>query len=320
MERLEEDIRALIRSFGKDRAVIVGHDWGGAITWNLAERSPEMCEAIVVLNSPHRGAYARNLPSFDPAEIPPSRCFGSWYIYFFLLPWLPEMAIRAFDYWWARHNLRGWAVNKGSISDQRLHLYVQAMAQPGALTAGINYYRAEHPRAVRKRGTGRHGWEVPVPEDFASRPSSSGARTIEPWKRRSLTTWRSSSKNSSRSPTSPNALIGSTSSATTRSLRASNAYSGLWETVTLGRLTVSMCQADLGTSQTLRNVVRRRCPWPARQEMCHGASNAPGPFCERSARTVPSSRLISGCTRRRPRGSDREYSFRERPPRVSRRR
>ncbi len=148
--RLEEDIRALIRSFGKDRAVIVGHDWGGAITWNLAERSPEMCEAIVVLNSPHRGAYARNLRASIRLNL--KQMLRSWYIYFFLLPRLPEMAIRAFGYWWARHNLRGWAVNKASISDQRLRLYLQAMAQSGALTAGLNYYRANT--------LGRYGREV----------------------------------------------------------------------------------------------------------------------------------------------------------------
>lgn len=44
---------------GYEKAVVCGHDWGGVITWQFASRYPDMCEKIVVLNCPHRKAWAK---------------------------------------------------------------------------------------------------------------------------------------------------------------------------------------------------------------------------------------------------------------------
>lgn len=64
MSRLVEDIEAVIRSRGRDRAVVVGHDWGGAVAWNFAMTRPAMTERLVVVNLPHprwlRRELARN--------------------------------------------------------------------------------------------------------------------------------------------------------------------------------------------------------------------------------------------------------------------
>jgi len=58
---LVEDVASLIRSQRDSRAVVVGHDWGGAIAWSFAMMHPEMTEKLVVLNLPHPRGIAREL-------------------------------------------------------------------------------------------------------------------------------------------------------------------------------------------------------------------------------------------------------------------
>jgi len=61
MSLLVGDVAAVIRACGRERAVIVGHDWGGAIAWQTAMHLPSMTERLIVLNVPHPAAMAREL-------------------------------------------------------------------------------------------------------------------------------------------------------------------------------------------------------------------------------------------------------------------
>ena len=61
MRALLGDVRAVIRSEGYGSAVVVGHDWGGAIAWQLATRMPEVVERLVILNLPHLSGLTREL-------------------------------------------------------------------------------------------------------------------------------------------------------------------------------------------------------------------------------------------------------------------
>jgi len=63
MEYLVSDVAALIRHFGSDKATIVGHDWGGIVSWQFAFARPEMVENLVILNLPHPNGLARELAS-----------------------------------------------------------------------------------------------------------------------------------------------------------------------------------------------------------------------------------------------------------------
>ena len=65
MQNLVGDIAAVIRDQGEDSAIIVGHDWGGSVAWNVALARPRLVDKLVVLNLPHpRGFLAaiRNNP------------------------------------------------------------------------------------------------------------------------------------------------------------------------------------------------------------------------------------------------------------------
>lgn len=53
MQHLMDDVVAVIKSFGKEKAIVVGHDWGGAIAWQLAINRPEVVEKLIACNMTH---------------------------------------------------------------------------------------------------------------------------------------------------------------------------------------------------------------------------------------------------------------------------
>jgi pimeloyl-ACP methyl ester carboxylesterase len=55
------DVAAVIKHLGRDRAIIVGHDWGGIVAWTLAMTRPEMVEKLIILNLPHPRGLRREL-------------------------------------------------------------------------------------------------------------------------------------------------------------------------------------------------------------------------------------------------------------------
>lgn len=59
MSLLVGDVVSVIRHLGEDNAIIVGHDWGGVVAWNLAFHVPELVEKLVILNLPHPNGLAR---------------------------------------------------------------------------------------------------------------------------------------------------------------------------------------------------------------------------------------------------------------------
>jgi len=59
MPLLVSDIVAVVEHFGADKAVIVGHDWGGVVAWNVAFSHPEVVDKLIILNLPHPNGLAR---------------------------------------------------------------------------------------------------------------------------------------------------------------------------------------------------------------------------------------------------------------------
>jgi len=135
LELLANDVKGLIRALGADSAVLVGHDWGGVIAWYLAMHEPRLVSKLIVLNAPHPQRYLEELRS-------PGQLLRSWYVFFFQLPWLPEALIRAGGFAGLKHRLRHEPVHANAFDPATIDVYHQALAQPGALTAAINYYRA----------------------------------------------------------------------------------------------------------------------------------------------------------------------------------
>lgn len=63
MSYLTSDLAAVIKHFGKEKAIVVGHDWGGIVSWTFAITQPEMVDKLVILNLPHPNGLARELSS-----------------------------------------------------------------------------------------------------------------------------------------------------------------------------------------------------------------------------------------------------------------
>ncbi len=61
MALLLSDVAAVIRHMGQDKAIIVGHDWGGAVSWQFAFNYPQMVDKLVILNLPHPVGQLREL-------------------------------------------------------------------------------------------------------------------------------------------------------------------------------------------------------------------------------------------------------------------
>jgi pimeloyl-ACP methyl ester carboxylesterase len=135
METLTDDVLALVRQLGEERASVVGHDWGGVLAWVYAMRFPEATQKLVILNAPHPAR-------FREAVRKPRQFLRSTYVLFFQIPGLPELALGANKAWPIGRLMRRSAARKDAFSPQDLERYREAMARPGALTAALNYYRA----------------------------------------------------------------------------------------------------------------------------------------------------------------------------------
>ncbi len=131
---LLRDIVGLIKGLERDKAIIVGHDWGGALAWAFAARYPQMTERLIVLNAPHPAAFARELRTWRQLR-------KSWYMFFFQLPWLPEYVLGRNHAAVIGRMLYASAVQKSAFPPDVIERYRDAMSKPGALTASINYYR-----------------------------------------------------------------------------------------------------------------------------------------------------------------------------------
>jgi pimeloyl-ACP methyl ester carboxylesterase len=127
-KHLMADVLALAAHYTRDKFVLVAHDWGGAVAWGVAIAHPERLEKLVMLNSPHPYLFWREL-CHNPAQQRASE-----YMRFFRL----EKAERVLSE-------NGYARLLGAFSDlddNSRKALVAAWSQPGALTGGLNYYRA----------------------------------------------------------------------------------------------------------------------------------------------------------------------------------
>lgn len=144
MRLLVGDVLALVRQEGRERAFLVGHDWGALVAWRVAALHPERVERLVIINVPHPAL----LPRFLMTR--PRQLLRSWYMFFFQLPWLPERLFRFQNFRSTCESLLRTS-RPGTFSSEDLEQYRQAWAQPGAARSMIHWYRAlfRRPRAIR---------------------------------------------------------------------------------------------------------------------------------------------------------------------------
>jgi len=130
------DLRALMRHLGHEKCILIGHDWGGACAWHFASQHPEEVEKLVIVNAPHPVMFARELRR-NAAQRK-----ASDYMALFRLD-KAERVLAEDDFKRLAYFFREWGSAGGAKPDAAtLATYKQAWAQPGALAASLNYYRA----------------------------------------------------------------------------------------------------------------------------------------------------------------------------------
>ena len=132
MSHLVEDVRAVATALGHPRFTLVGHDWGGVVAWSFAIAHPECLDRLIIVNAPHPAIFGRLLAE-DAAQQQASR-----YMQLLRSP-EAEQTLSANNFAWLTGALFGGKLF-GTEEDRRG--YIEAWSQPGALTGGLNYYRA----------------------------------------------------------------------------------------------------------------------------------------------------------------------------------
>jgi epoxide hydrolase 4 len=132
---LVEDVASLIKAANPSETLLLAHDWGGVLAWSLAMNRPQLIDRLAILNLPHPACFARELRR-------PAQLFKSWYVYFFQLPWLPELMLGRRNARATSEVIRGTSRNPARFPSEALEVYRANAARPGGLTAMINWYRA----------------------------------------------------------------------------------------------------------------------------------------------------------------------------------
>jgi pimeloyl-ACP methyl ester carboxylesterase len=127
MDRLVDDVVAVVKHFKKDRAIIVGHDWGGAVAWSFAIAHPKMTERLIILDCPHPRGIARELANN------PEQQKNSQYARDFQKPDAAQHLHPEELAFWVK-------------DPEARKVYVEAF-QRSSIEAMLNYYKANYPKA-----------------------------------------------------------------------------------------------------------------------------------------------------------------------------
>ncbi len=157
LRTLADDAAGLVAALGRERAAVVGHDWGGAVAWGTAMHRPEVVERLAVLDCPHPAALARELVH-NPRQLR-----RSLYMLFFQLPRVPEWMLSRRGGERVGRALRGGSHVREAFSWEATLPYRQAFSDPAAARAALGYYRAAFRGLLSRRRPGRAPPRIAAP-------------------------------------------------------------------------------------------------------------------------------------------------------------
>ncbi len=127
IDRLMEDVGALINASGAKTVTLLGHDWGAGLAWTFAANRVRPLERLVIMNVPHPAIMARQLRTNR------SQLKKSWYMIFFQLPGAPEWMLTARDGRAIRRAFHDMAIDKTNFTPDVLERYAKDAQRPGAI-------------------------------------------------------------------------------------------------------------------------------------------------------------------------------------------
>ena len=143
IDHLTADVAGLIDASGAASTLLIGHDWGGVIAWIFALQKIRPLDRLIAMNFPHPRLYRDRIARWPQIT-------RSWYVFLFQLPWFPEFMMGSRGARTIRQTFYATAVDKSRFPEEVLDVYRKNALIPGALTAMINYYRANW--GIRKGG------------------------------------------------------------------------------------------------------------------------------------------------------------------------
>ncbi len=138
LPELIADVAGLIDASGARSVVLIGHDWGAMVAWCFAATRARPLERLVIMNVPHPLCFQAAMKRWRQRR-------KSWYIAFFQLPRLPEWMLARNGGAAARQMFRPLRLPREILS-----VYAGQLAEPGAATAMLNWYRAMRLRGARR--------------------------------------------------------------------------------------------------------------------------------------------------------------------------
>lgn len=136
IQHLVDDTVGLLNALGVDKAVIIGHDWGGVIVWPVAWMHPDRVERVISLNVPFHG-HGKVRPTEGFKRMPDGR-FN--YILYFQEPGRAEADIEPDIEGWLERTIRGIAIQQEWITPEAISVFARAFKE-GGITGPLNYYR-----------------------------------------------------------------------------------------------------------------------------------------------------------------------------------
>lgn len=136
IDKLAADVIAVAGATGIDGFDVVGHDWGAIVAWVLAAWHPGLVRTVTAVSVPHPAAFGQALLGGDDDQVRRSS-----YIDVFRQPGVAEQVLLGED--GSGDGLRAMFTASGMTAGAPdVEVFVEAMRQPGALTAALNWYRA----------------------------------------------------------------------------------------------------------------------------------------------------------------------------------
>lgn len=177
LRTLARDAAGLVGALGREKAVVVGHDWGGAVAWATAVYEPQVVDRLVAMNCPHPAILAEEIAR-NPRQLRRSA-----YVFFFQIPWLPEWLLTRNGAAAIGRALRGGSYAKDAWPREETDRYREAFLRPGAARAALGYYRAifRRPLAMRRDGRARPV-AAPTLVIWGARDRFLGRETVDPLK------------------------------------------------------------------------------------------------------------------------------------------
>lgn len=134
MDSIVGDVLAIADELGWSRFDLVGHDWGAAAAWWTASEHPGRLRTLTAVSTPHPGALGNALRTDEDQQMR-SQYMRDWRSSGTEKQMLANNgeALRRMFEW--------------KVPGSRVDEYVRRLSEPGALTAALNWYRANRPRA-----------------------------------------------------------------------------------------------------------------------------------------------------------------------------